>query len=109
MNARQKAKKYKRINEALLNQPVKFKVEQYKIDTLGFERFFYPKDPILQNDNCLQEVIAEDIAQGIANNLYKYIDYNIEFCPHINMHRFYGEIKILERTYTKDWRKDYDN
>ena len=98
LNARQKAKKYKRINEALLTQPVKFKVEQHKIDTLGFECFFHPKDPIMQNDNYLQEVISENIAQGIANNLYKYIDYNIEFCPHINMYRLYGKIKILEKT-----------
>lgn len=102
MNARQKAKKYKRINEALLNRPVKLKVEQYKIDTLGFERFFYSEDPILQNGDYLQEVITNDIAQGIANNLYKYIDCNIEFCPHINMYRFYGKIKVLEKTSWRD-------
>lgn len=34
MNARQKAKKYKRMYEELLNSPVKFKVEEHKIDTL---------------------------------------------------------------------------
>lgn len=104
MNARQKAKKYKRINEALLNQSVKFKVVYipYKIDILRFERFFHPRDPILQNNDYLQEVIADDIAQGMANNLYKYVDYNTEFCPHINMYRLYGEIKVLEKAY---WRE----
>lgn len=34
MNARQKAKKYKRMYEELLNKPVKFKKEQRKIDTV---------------------------------------------------------------------------
>ena len=97
MNARQKAKKYKRMYEALLNQPVKFNVEQHKIDTLRFERF-YPSALIMHADNSyLREVIVKDIAQGLASSLDKYIDYYMEFCPHINKHRFCGEIKIVSR------------
>lgn len=97
MNARQKAKKYKRMYEALLNQPVRFKVEQHKIDTLRFERF-YPEALIIQeNSSYLQEIIVKDIAQGLVSSLDKYIDYNMEFCPHINKYRFYGEIKLIDR------------
>lgn len=97
MNARQKAKKYKRMYEALLNQPVRFKVEQHKIDTLRFERF-YSEALIMQGDSgYLREVIVKDIAQGLASSLDKYIDYNMEFCPHINKYRFYGELKVVDR------------
>ena len=83
--------------EALLKQPVRFKVEQHKIDTLRFERF-YPEALIMQeNRDYLREVIVKDIAQSIASSLDKYIDYNIEYCPHINQCRFYGEIKVVDR------------
>ena len=97
MNARQKAKKYKRMYEALLKSPIRFEVEQHKIDTLRFERF-YPEALITQeNSSYLREVIVKDIAQGLASNLDKYIDYNTEFCPRINKYRFYGEIKVVDR------------
>ena len=86
--------------EKLLNQPVqpvRFKVEQYKIDTLRFERF-YPEELIAQeNSSYLREVIVRGITQGIVSSLDKYIDYNTEFCPDINKYRFYGEIKVVDR------------
>lgn len=94
MNARQKAKKYKRMYEALLKSPVKFKVEQHKIDTLRFERF-YPEE-LATSDYC-RETIFRDIAQCLASSLDKYIDYYTEFCPYINQYRFCGEIKVVGR------------
>lgn len=97
MNARQKAKKYKRMYEALLRQPVQFKVEQHKIDTLRFIRF-YPKELCTpEKSSYLREVIVRDIAQSLADSLDKYIEYDIEFCPHRNMYRVYGEIKVVDR------------
>lgn len=99
MNARQKAKFYKRKYEELLKSPVKFKVEQYKIDTLRFERL-YPEYLITQeNDSYFREVMLNDMAQGLANNLDKYIDYYIKFCPDINKYCICWEIKVLNRLY----------
>lgn len=99
MNARQKAKKYKRMYEALLNQPVGFKVEQHthKIDTLRFERFYPEALFIKGNSSYLREDIVRGIAHGLTSSLDKYIDYNTEFCPHINKYRVYGEIKVVDR------------
>ena len=97
MNARQKAKKYKRMYEALLNQPVKFKIEQHKIDRLRFERF-YPKELVAEeNSSYLREIVVKDVAQSLASSLDKYIDYYTEFCPSINKYRFCGEIKVVDR------------
>lgn len=97
MNARQKAKKYKRMYEELLNKPVKFKKEQRKIDTVKFERF-YPEALITQeNSDCLREVIIKDIARCLASNLNKYVDYKVVFCTHINQYRLCGEIDVVER------------
>lgn len=101
MNARQKAKKYKRMYEELLNSPVKFEMKQYKIDTLKFERF-YPEGLIREvNSSYLREVIVKDVAQGLASNLGKYVNCKTEFCPHINKYRIYGEIKVVDRLYAE--------
>lgn len=98
MNARQKAKKYKRMYEALLKKPVEIKVEQHKIDTLRFERFYtYLESPILKNSDYLRNVIANDISRCLVNDHGKYIDFHIEFCPHINRYRLYGEIKVINK------------
>ena len=97
MNARQKAKKYKRMYEALLRQPVLFKVEQHKIDTLRFERY-YPK--ILatpEKRDYLREIVVRDIAISLVESLDKYVDYDIEFCPHKNLYRVCGEIKVVNQ------------
>jgi len=100
MNARQKAKKYKRMYEALLKSSVKFKVDEHKIDTFRCERF-YPEALVLsakkESADYLRQIIVKDIAEGLANNLDKYIDYHTEFCPHLNKYRFSGEIKIVAR------------
>ncbi len=58
MNARQKAKKYKRMYEELINSPIRLKSEQHKIDTLRFERF-YPEELVVEENNSyLREVIV---------------------------------------------------
>lgn len=99
MNARQKAKKYKRMYEKLLKQPqpIEVKVGYKKIDTLRFERY-YP-EPLITQDNIyfLRNYIVKDIAHSLAENLDKYIDYYTEFCPHTNEYRIYGEIKVIEK------------
>lgn len=106
MNARQKAKEYKRKYIALMNQFVKLHLvelheKQHKIDTIRFERF-YPAPLIdghysMHLHSYLQKAIGEDIAQCLVNDHGKYIDFHIEFCPHINRYRLYGEIKVVNK------------
>jgi len=98
MNARQKAKKYKRMYEELLKQHVElFKVEQYKIDTVRFERR-YPTALVMQdNTDYFRHCVVKDIAYSLAESLDKYIDYRTEFDPDTNMYRMRGEIKIVSQ------------
>jgi hypothetical protein len=101
MNARQKAKKYKKLYEKLLNQSIKPKIEQHKIDTLRFEKFYPEKLIAKENSNTLQEIAINDITQGLAQALTdrfdNYIDYFTEYCSYINEYRFCGEIKVVEK------------
>ena len=84
MNARQKAKRYKRMYEELVNKPVKITVEQHKIDRLKFKRS-YPTVIITPDKvDYLKHCIVKDIAYSLAESLDKYIDYHTEFCPHTN-------------------------
>lgn len=97
MNARQKAKKYKRMYEELLKQPVNFKVEQHKIDTLRFKRY-YPAGLVAEEGGSyFRHCLVKDVAYGLAENLDKYINYYTEFCPHKNEYCFVGEIKVVSR------------
>lgn len=120
MNARQKAKKYKRLYEDLLKQtpPIVFE-EPHHIETLRFERA-YPEEliatlMILQEDNkplLMKDVtkfisstsvksaasyIQSDIAQGLAAGLDKYIVYRIDHDPEMNVYRVCGELKVVDR------------
>lgn len=95
MNARQKAKRYKRMYEELVNKPVKITVEQHKIDRLKFKRAYPSYFVVDENSSYFKEVILKDIAFDLVKSLDKYIDYHIEFCPHTNKYYFVGEIKVM--------------
>ena len=100
MNARQKAKKYKRLYEELSKQllPVIFK-EPYQIDTLRFEKC-YP-DELLRNSPersiFASAYILKDITQGLAEGLNKYIVYRTDYDPTTNTDRVCGELKVVNR------------
>ena len=99
MNARQKAKKYKRMYEALAKQPVMLRVEQpkqLKIDTLKFERY-YPEELVVnESKDFLWKAILKDVAEGLANSLDRYIDYRTEFCSDLGF-RLSEEIMVVRR------------
>lgn len=96
MNARQKAKYYKRKYESLLKEPVRYKVETHPIDTLRFERY-YPKALVMQGDDYIIDVLKRDLANGLVDKLNNYMDYKTEFCPHLNQYRFVGEFQVVRR------------
>lgn len=106
MNARQKAKRFKRLYEELSKQPlpVIFK-EPPHIDTLRIERT-YPGE-LITNTRFMQEDISaiatpnatgyvlKDIAFGLAEGLGKYIVYRTDYDPEMNVYRVCGEIKVV--------------
>lgn len=127
MNARQKAKKYKRLYEDLMKRPIEFCVEPHKIDTLRVERvypeeliantyfaqkevteidFIQPKKLCMKNVTDFISAIAtpnatgyvlKDIAFGLAEGLNKYIVYRINYDPEMNVYHICGEIKVVNR------------
>ena len=95
MNARQKAKYYKRKYDELLKQPIPFTVEQHKIDTIQFERF-YPEALIVhENSDLLREIVVRDVAHALADKLDKYIEYRTIYEPHVGGYRFFGKVRVI--------------
>jgi len=99
MNARQKAKYYKRKYEELAKMPLpKVTVTNYKIDTLRFQRL-YPEALIVKGEeNKLTDIITKDLANELASQMGKYVTVTANFEPHINHYRIVGEIRVVCNT-----------
>lgn len=87
MNARQKAKYYKRKYEEKLKQP--------KTDIIQFEQF-YPAAFIMHNpNNYLREAVVNDIARYMAVNLNKYIVYRAIYYPRLDEYKIFGRLRVV--------------
>ncbi len=95
MNARQKAKFYKRKYEELLKSPVKPKVEveQHKIDTLRYERFI-SEDLMLYGG--FDSYVFDGIEDSLREELIKHCDWHLEHIPEMYKYKFTAEIKVID-------------
>jgi len=96
MNARQKAKYYKRKYEELKNFPLpKFQATYYKVDTLEFKRL-YPAALIVNGmENKIRDVIQRDLVNDLVLQMDKYITVKTCFEPELNHYRFTGYVKVV--------------
>jgi hypothetical protein len=96
MNARQKAKYYRRKYEELANMPLpKLKVNNYKIDTLKFQRS-YPDDLIaMGKEDEIKNMITRDLVDGLVSQMDKYVTVKTWFEPYLNHYIFAGEVKVV--------------
>ncbi len=99
MNARQKAKRFKRMYEGLLKQPqpIVF-AEPHYIDILRVEQCYSEEDFIALN--CAPDAtsyIQMDIIRGLVASLDKYIVYRTVYDPEMNVYRVCGELKVVDR------------
>lgn len=95
MNARQKAKYYKRKYEQLAKKPVQFKVERYAVDTLRYARFI--PEPLGHNTNYIHDVLAKDLSFKIAEQLKDYVEYTFEFEPHLNQYKLDAQVRVVRK------------
>ena len=93
MNARQKAKYYKRRYENLLKQP--YTVERHKIDTLQFEQFFPAYLIEKVNDDYPRQIVKGRIAHYLAENMDKYIEYRTIYDPFVGEYQFRGRLQVV--------------
>ena len=100
MNARQKAKKYKRAYEALLKEKphiVFHEVPCPPIDTLHFGEFI-SRDFIEQdNKDYIRHIVINSFAEELAKCPGKYIESHIEYIPYEEKYRLLCSIRVVRR------------
>ena len=97
MNARQKAKYWKRKYEELASMPLNktIAVTSKTIDTLRVERI-YPAALVVDfSKSLIKETIMKDFAFEITDQIGRYVDYSTEFDPHSNSYRFSAKLNVV--------------
>lgn len=97
MNARQKAKHYKRLYSELLSRPMpKFSATNYRVDTLSFQRL-YPDIFVPANEDELTDIIVRDLALELMSQLDKYVTVTTSREPYINRVKVIGEVMVVRK------------
>lgn len=92
MNARQKAKHYKRMYEELLNRPI-----NPKVDTLRFSRL-YPQPIITSSDEDITtKILTRDLVNALVDQMDKYITIKTEFLPFMHQYKFNAVVEVVRR------------
>lgn len=97
MNARQKAKHYKRLYEELLNEPIKYNVISQKIDTLEFSKL-YPQPIITSSDEDITtKILTRDLVNSLVDQMDKYVTIKTEFLPFMHQYKFNAVVEVVRR------------
>lgn len=97
MNARQKAKRYKKAYEDLLKQPVRHYVVTHPVDTLHFKKR-YPLEMV----NCFSKEgferrVKNDMKQGLMDKIDPYIDWRVSEDIENDCYLLDFQIKVVSR------------
>ena len=97
MNARQKAKYYKRKYKELAEKPipVQFKVDRYAVDTLRYARLI--DEPMTHHTEYIQDILVKDICFKMAEKLKDYAEFDMRFEPHLNKYRFEATLRVVRK------------
>lgn len=97
MNARQKAKHYKRMYEELLNRPINPIVINHKVDTLRFSRL-YPRPIITSSDEDITtKILTRDLVNALVDQMDKYVTIKTEFLPFMHQYKFNAVVEVVRR------------
>lgn len=100
MNARQKAKKYKRMYEALTAKwkpPIELKEEEYEIDTLKFMTSLSKEYVMHGNSECAKGMVIDAFTNMLTKYFDKYIDYYVEYSPYEGKYILHAQFRVLRR------------
>lgn len=98
MNARQKAKFYKRKYEELLHMPIpKTIVETRNVDTLRYEKFI-SEDFIFDNvkNSGIFRIVLGEMEDSLREELRRHYEWHLEHIPEKSMFKFTAQIKLID-------------
>jgi len=98
MNARQKAKYWKKRYQQLVNTPLPKVVEvNREVVPLKFKREYPAYAVCLYTDEVFDEIVKRDISDYLAEHLLEFVDYSTHYNPERGMHVLYGCLHLLKR------------
>lgn len=95
MNARQKAKYYKRKYEQIENQSMESlvkEVRRHDVDTLELNRLYSDREI---EDDFIQSTVKRDLALEIAKQMDRYVEYRTNYLPEIQKYRLIARVRIV--------------
>jgi hypothetical protein len=98
MNARQKAKYYKRKYEELLYRPLpKATIENRKIDTLRYEKLI-SEEYIFDNlkDSGMGSYLLGEMEDSLREEIRKYYNWHLIHIPEMGMFKFTADLKLVD-------------
>lgn len=98
MNARQKAKYYKRKYEQIAGMKLPtFKVQTHRIDDLKFTRTYPSALVHCGNTEAILETVKKDLAFSIADKLNDYVEYKADYDARWDEFRICALIRVVRR------------
>ena len=105
MNARQKAKRYKKELQALqakYKPSIEFKVENYKIDTIKSDITLDERLVAGCDMNYIKEVAINDLTQYLVKHFDEYVNWYIKHLPYALKCHIRYQIKVLRKSGSED-------
>lgn len=99
MNARQKAKRYKKLYESMKQQPLNIQVHNFKTSTIKactcvpYEMVKY------QPESEYMEVIKNKLAHEIAKEIREKMDISVDDYPPQCIYKVYGTVRVVTGVY----------
>lgn len=96
MNARQKAKLWKKRYEDLIKQPVRHFVTTHPVDTLHLKKR-YPMEMACENPEAFEKLVRNDMKQEIAEKIEPYIEWRLENDVYNSCYLLDFQVKVVSR------------
>ena len=100
MNARQKAKRYKKLYEqTLAKTPVHYQVQNFKTEFIKACTLLPYEVVKYQNISDYEEIIKERLARDLSEELKKIMDIETIYYPEQSCYKVYGIIRVVTGVY----------
>ena len=101
MNARQKAKHYKKLYERMQKQPINLQVHNFKTSLIQTVVFVPYEMTLTLETNELEEIefIKTKLARELAEELKKTMDITVVDCQPECVYKVYGTVRVVTGVY----------
>lgn len=97
MNARQKAKHYKKLYESTKLKPINFQVHNFK--TSYVQACKLVRHECYLQDSEYKDAIEKELSQELAKGLKNLMDIKVEYYPEDCLYKVYGTVRVFTGVY----------